>query len=166
MRFESTAQPPTAPLITRLRTDLKTAMRAKDTPRLNAIRAILADITDASKTKSPVTTDIQILSLCRKRAAAGRAAGEQFETEGRLDLKEKELGQVGVLEEYAGSVETVSEEEVVKKVGEALKELGISGKQAKGQLMKKLLGPGGIFEGMPVEKQVVVRAVDSAIGSS
>lgn len=152
--------------MTRLRTDLKTAMRAKDTPRLNAIRALLAEITDPDKTKTPITTDIQILSLCRKRAVAGRAAAEQFEREGRADLKDKELAQVSVLDEYAGSVQTVSEEEILEKVSNALKELGISGKQAKGQLMKKLLGPGGVFEGMPVEKQVVVRAVDSAIQAS
>ena len=71
--YATTSEPSTLqapPLLLKLRSDLKTAMKAKDTPRLNVLRALLADVTNSAKTSNPIKTDMQLLSLLRKRAAA------------------------------------------------------------------------------------------------
>lgn len=142
-------------------------MRAKDTQKLNVIRAILSDITDASKTSKPAETDMHILSFVHKRIAQGKASAEEFAKDGRQDLQEKEAGQVGILESYASTVQTLGDEEVRQAVAAVLSELGQSGgKVNKGLLMKKLVGPGGSLEGAAVERAAVAQAVDAAIASS
>lgn len=144
-------------------------MRAKDATRLDVVRGLLNEVNGASKPPNkPITTDIQILAIVRRRLAASKHAAEQFATGGRPDLKEKEDGQVGVLEDYAAAVETISEEEVRTRVEELVNQ--ISGSQIsenrtinKGAVIKRLLGPGGVFDGKPVEAKNVVKIVDMAV---
>ncbi|TVY52847.1 Altered inheritance of mitochondria protein, partial [Lachnellula suecica] len=87
-------------------------MRAKDTARLSVLRSLLSSTLNASKTSSPINTDLQMLSLLRKSSAQGKTASEEFRKNGREDLAAKEEAQVGILEEYAGGVEVVGEGEI------------------------------------------------------
>lgn len=152
-----------SPLLLKLRTDLKTALKAKDTARLAVLRDLLGEITASSKpSATPITTDIQILSLLRKRATLANAAREEFRAAGREDLVEREEGQARVLEEYAGSVETMSKGEVREVVVKAVEQLG-GGRGNVGEVMKTLLGPGGMLEGKPVEKKEVAAMVKEVL---
>lgn len=162
--YSTSTTPPAAPLLLKLRGDLKTAMKAKDTNRLNVLRMLLAEITNASKTASPINNDMQVLALLRKRSAAAKAAADEFAAANRSDLKDKEEAQVAVMEEYAGVVQTVSDEEVRKAVEELKKETAAGEKVDKGKFLRKLIGPGGVFEGKPVEKASVVRIVQEVLG--
>ncbi|KAK3111068.1 hypothetical protein LTR53_014044 [Teratosphaeriaceae sp. CCFEE 6253] len=164
LRLYSTT-PPAPPLLLKLRTDLKTAMRAKDAPRLDVLRALLADITNAAKTSTPIATDMQLLSLLRKRLTASQTAKAEFVGAGRQDLAEKEGLQGSVLEEYAGGVKVVGVErvrEVVRAVAE--EEGGDGGKGlGMGEVIKKLLGPGGRLEGENVDRAEVARVVKEVL---
>ncbi|KAK5133825.1 hypothetical protein LTR08_007255 [Meristemomyces frigidus] len=154
--------PPPAPaLLLKLRTDLKTALKAKDTPRLAVLRALLAEITNAAKTSSPLTSDLQLLALLRKRAAASQAARLEFRAAGREDLVAAEEKQGMVLDEYAGSVETVGVGEVEGVVEEVVREMrgGGAGKVGLGEVMKRLFAVGGGLEGKAVERGVVAQVV-------
>ncbi|KAF2721473.1 GatB/YqeY domain-containing protein [Polychaeton citri CBS 116435] len=159
--------PPAPPLLLKLRNDLKTAMRAKDTARLNVLRSILADVTNASKGPNAVKTDMQLLSILRKKSSAAKAAGEEFKSAGRQDLVDKEEGQAKILEEYAGGVELMREEEVREAVVKAVQDVMAKGgdKIPMGEVMKNLLGPGGSLDGKPVEKAQVSRVVKEVVGS-
>lgn len=158
--YSSDAPPPAPPLLLKLRGDLKTAMKAKDTSRLNVLRGILSDITNASKTATPAKTDLQIVSLLRKRAAASKQAAEEFQKAKREDLVGKEEEQVAIMEGYAGSVKMVDEEEIKAKVKNVRMEMDKEGtKVDKGSLIRKLIGPGGVFDGQPVEAKTVARMV-------
>jgi len=149
-----------------LRGDLKTAMKARDTSRLNVLRGVLADITNASKTASPAKTDLQIVSLLRKRAAASKAAAEEFQKAKRQDLVGKEEEQVAIMEGYAGSVKMVDEDEIKAKIKDVRKEMDNEGtKVDKGSLIRKLIGPGGVFDGQPVEAKTVARMVQVELDS-
>ena len=163
----ASATPPAPPLLLKLRRDLKTAMQEKDKNRLNVLRGLISDITTATKSNNPVTTDMHVLAMLRKRAAAGKEAAEGFAKAGRRDLEQNEEAQVSVLEEYAGGVETVSDEEIRTRIGEVINEASQEGGQKlnKGILLRKLLGPGGAFEGKPVEKSNVAKLVDAALGT-
>ncbi|TVY85762.1 Altered inheritance of mitochondria protein, mitochondrial, partial [Lachnellula willkommii] len=106
-----------APMLLKIRKDLKSAMQNKDANRLSVLRALLSQTLNASKTSSPINTDMQMLALLRKSSAQSRAASEEFKRNGREDLARKEEDQIRVLEEYAGGVSVVGEEEVRRVVG-------------------------------------------------
>ncbi|PWW73466.1 GatB/YqeY domain-containing protein [Tuber magnatum] len=158
-RVYSTAQSP--PLLLKLRADLKDAMRNKDTNRLNVIRGILSDISNASKTTNPPSTDLDILALINGTKKKSAASIAEFREAGREDLAEKETGQVTILDTYAGMVEKVAEEEiaaVVNRVVKAVKEAGE--KVHTGSIMKKTLTE---LAGKPAVKAEVAAVVKEAI---
>lgn len=165
--YSTPAVPPAPPLLLKLRADLKTAMKAKDTNRLNVLRSLLAEVTNAAKTSSPIKSDMQLLSLLRKRAAASKAAASEFQTAGRADLREKEEAQSSVLEEYAGGVEVVGEDEIKRVVTERIQYLKSEGMKLDiGSVTKALLGPGGDFDGKPVERGDVAKEIKAVLSHS
>ncbi|OJJ42698.1 hypothetical protein ASPZODRAFT_125074 [Penicilliopsis zonata CBS 506.65] len=150
----------------KIRADLKTAMRAKDTVRLTVLRALISETNNAAKTSSPIQTDLQLLSLIRKRTAASREAGEQFAAADRADLKEKEDAQVAVLEEYAGQVETMDVAEIEAIVAQQIAALKDTDKKVEvGAVLKALFAPGGALDGKPAERAVVARIAKEGVKS-
>lgn len=146
-------------------------MRAKDAPRLSIIRGILSATNNASKTASPITTDAQLVGLLRKTRAASEEAAAEFRAAGRQDLVDREDAQMAVVDEYvAGSgVEELSEDAlrtVVAGVVTAMtSEPAVEGGKAKmGDVMKKLLAPGGPLDGKSVEKAELAKVVKQVIG--
>ncbi|KAI4734751.1 GatB/YqeY domain-containing protein [Aureobasidium sp. EXF-12298] len=161
-RYATDAPASAPPLLLKLRSDLKTAMKAKDTNRLNVLRGLLAEVTNAAKTAQPLDSDMKLLGLLRKRTNAATQAAKEFSDAGRQDLTEKENAAIKVLEEYAGNVETVGEDyikEVVQSTIDSIKAEAQGAKVVMGDVLKKLLAPGGVFEGKAVEKSQVAKAV-------
>src|ERR1700753_2687581 len=121
---------------------MKTAMQNKDSNRLSVLRSLLTQTLNASKTSTPINTDMQMLALLRKTANASRAASEEFKGAGRQDLADKEDLQVKIMEEYAGSVETMGKEDIrlaVKGVVETMRSEGT--KIQLGDVLKKIFSP-------------------------
>ncbi|KAF3391485.1 Altered inheritance of mitochondria protein 41 [Penicillium rolfsii] len=166
VRWNSTAGPTLPPLMATLRNDLKTAMRAKDTPRLNVLRALISETNNAAKTASPIQTDIQLLSLIRKRASASKEAAQQFAEADRPDLKEKEDAQIAILEEYAGHVKTLTVEEVEAVITKEIAAIKETGKKVEvGQVLKALFAPGGALDGKPADRKEVAGLVKKAVSA-
>ena len=133
---------------------------------MNAIRATLSEVTNAAKGATPIKTDVQLLALLRKKATASKNAANMFRDAQREDLQEKELAQVAVMEEYASGVETVGEQEITAAIAEVVDKSKVNGAAPKlGDVLKALIGPGGTFDGKPVEKAEVSRLVKSALGT-
>ncbi|KAI9930227.1 hypothetical protein ASPWEDRAFT_100893 [Aspergillus wentii DTO 134E9] len=167
VRWNSTASPATPPLMAKIRTDLKVAMRAKDKARLDVLRAIISETNNSAKTASPIQTDLQLLSLIRKRANASRDAARQFAEENRPDLKDKEDVQVTILEEYAGEVQTMSLEDIKDVVSQEIAKLKEAGQKVEiGTLLKSLFAAGGPLDGKPAERSEVARIAKEAISSA
>ncbi len=125
-------------------------MKAKDTARLNVLRSIISTVNNASKTSSPVKTDIQLLALLRKSVRTSQDAADEFQSAGRADLVEKEESQIRILKEYmeASDVETVGEEELRSIITTTITELRAGGgKVAAGEVSKRLFSPGGKLHG-------------------
>lgn len=141
-------------------------MRAKDTARLNVLRALISETNNSTKTSSPIQTDLQLLSLIRKRVAAAKEAANQFAEADRPDLKEKEDAQVAILEEYAGKVETMSLEDIQAVVSQEVSKLKEAGKKVEvGGLLKSLFAPGGALDGKPAERAEVAKIAKEAVAS-
>ena len=60
-------------------------MRAKDTNKLSVLRTLLAQTLNASKTNSPIVTDMHMLALIRKNSTAAKTAAEEFKAAKRDD---------------------------------------------------------------------------------
>ncbi|KAJ5320590.1 hypothetical protein PENANT_c033G04305 [Penicillium antarcticum] len=164
VRWNSTATPVLPPLMATLRTDLKTAMRAKDTTRLNVLRALISETNNAAKTSSPIQTDIQLLSLIRKRLNATKDAAKEFEAAERPDLKEKEDAQAVVLEEYAGQVVTVPTAEITEAIVNQINALKAAGEKVNpGLLFKALFAQDGPLTGKPVDRKEVGAEIQKAL---
>ncbi|KAA8646886.1 hypothetical protein EYZ11_005976 [Aspergillus tanneri] len=167
VRWNSTASPTSPPLMAKIRSDLKVAMRAKDKDRLNVLRALISETNNAAKTSSPIQTDLQLLSLIRKRAAASKEASQQFADANRADLQENEDKQVAILEEYAGQVETISLDEVHQIISQEIAKLQEGpNKPNVGSLLKSLFAPGGALDGKPAERAEVARIAKKMVAAA
>jgi len=84
----------------RLTEDMKAAMRAKDAPRLGAIRFLQAAIKQKEVDERTEADDASILSVVDKLIKQRRDSIAQFEQAGRTDLVDKERFELTVLQDY------------------------------------------------------------------
>ncbi|KAL5001001.1 hypothetical protein BDV10DRAFT_182877 [Aspergillus recurvatus] len=166
-RWNSTASPSLPPLLATLKADLKTAMRAKDTDRLNVIRALISETNNSQKTSSPIQSDLQLLALIRKRAAASRDSIQQFVDANRPDLKEKEEKAQAILEEYGNQVQTMGADEIKQIVSEQVTKMKAAGTKVEiGLVLKSLFAPGGALDSKPAERSEVAKIVKEAVSAA
>jgi uncharacterized protein YqeY len=103
---------------------------------------------------------MQVLSILRKKLSASKAASQEFADAKRDDLKQKQDAEIAVLDEYAGQVETFSEDRISEVVEEVVKTMeGSSTKPNAGLVLKELFKPGGTLQDKPVEKAQVAAIV-------
>lgn len=134
---------------------------------MNVLRALISETNNAAKTSSPIRTDVQLLALIRKRAAAAKDAAQQFAEADRPDLKAQEDAQIAVLEEYAGQVQTMSLNEIEAVVSQELAKMKEAGKKIEaGGLLKTLFAPGGVLDGKPVERAEVAKIAKQAVSAA
>lgn len=84
----------------RLTEDMKAAMRAKDAPRLGAIRFLQAAIKQKEVDERTEADDAAILAIVDKLIKQRRDSIAQFEQAGRTDLVDKERFELTVLQDY------------------------------------------------------------------
>jgi Uncharacterized conserved protein len=132
--------------------------------RLNVLRALISETNNAAKTASPIQTDIQLLSLIRKRLNASKDAAKEFDVAERPDLKEKEDAQVAVLEEYASQVKTLPIAEIKEVViNQIAAMIDANTKPNQGTVLKALFAAGGPLDGKPVDRKEVATEVKNAL---
>ena len=119
----------------RLNEDLKSAMKNKETLRLNTIRLVKKYIQEleTSVGHSGTATDAEILKIINKLVKQGRDAADQYKAAGRADLYDEEMGQVVVLEGYLPK--QMSDDEIAVEVDKVMSETGSTNM---GVLMKEL----------------------------
>ncbi|CAN9103440.1 unnamed protein product [Alternaria alternata] len=160
LRYSSTSTPENI-VLPRLQSDLKTAMRAKNKPALNTIRALQAEIINASKTAKPITTDGALYSLIQKQIKSSSASIEEFRNAKRDDLVEKEQAQLDVLNGYAKEIPTVEESEIDALVNSAVEGLE-QGKRNVGAVMGKVMA--GV-KGRPFDLEYITKKIQEAVGA-
>ncbi|KAK2783755.1 hypothetical protein FQN52_009499 [Onygenales sp. PD_12] len=165
VRYNSTAKPESQ-LLQKIKSDLKDAMRAKDTAKLNVIRSLISDINNAAKTSTPITTDLQIFKLLHKRKAQLKDASSQYVDAGRADLSEKAAEEIKILNTYSSQVEMVPIEEIEAAVKSIVEKNRGSGKTLNiGVVMKNLLKAGGALYKKNYNGDEVARVVREALGT-
>lgn len=125
-------------LRTRITTAMKQAMRDKAVDRLSTIRLISAAIKDrdiavrAEGNDDGVGED-EVLAILGKMVKQRRESAKTYEEGGRLDLAERELAEIEVIEEFLPR--KLSEDEVAKAVDDAVAEIGADSIRDMGRVM-------------------------------
>lgn len=107
----------------KINADVKASMLAKDSKRLEAVRAIKSVIL-LLKTSSEGLTEETALKAIQKEYKKRKETAEIYQQQNRPDLAEQELAQAIVMEEYLPKA--LSEEEIKTIVKNTISELGAS----------------------------------------
>lgn len=127
----------------RLQAALKDAMRAKEADRLSTLRLINAAIKDREIASRSEATEMEvgdpeILAIMGKMVKQRQESARAYEEGGRLELAEKEMNEIRVIEEFLPR--QLSADEVEAAVKAAIAEVGASGIRDMGRVMAALKG--------------------------
>ena len=121
----------------RIDSDLKEAMRAKDTTKLAVLRMLKSALKYAAIAKSGAEaelSDAEAAQVIRKQAKQRQDSIESFEKGGRPELVQKEQKELSILNGYLP--QAMSAGEVEQTVREAIAEVGATSKAQMGAVMK------------------------------
>ncbi|WP_281636244.1 GatB/YqeY domain-containing protein [Flavobacterium marginilacus] len=135
--------------------EIKTAMRAKDTVALEALRAIKSELLlaqTASGSKEEISADDEI-KLLQRLVKTRKESARIFTEQNRPDLAEPELAQVAVIEKFLPAQLSEAEVEVV--IAKIIAETGASGIASMGKVMGLAVAQlGGTAEGKTISSIV------------
>ena len=120
-------------LKSRITEDMKTAMRAKDSVRLGAIRLLQAAIKQREVDERIELDDMQVIEAIEKMLKQRRDSISQFEAANRQDLVEIEEFEVAVLQNYLP--QALTEDEVKAILEQVVADTGASGIKDMGKVM-------------------------------
>ena len=116
-------------------TEMKAAMKAKDTVALESLRAVKSAILLAKTDKGAGAelSEEEEIKLVQKLVKQRKDSAAIYQEQGREDLAEPELAQVAVIEKFLP--EQLTEEEIEKVVVQTIDSVGASGMQDMGKVM-------------------------------
>ena len=125
----------------RVNAGLKDAMRNKQADRLSTLRLINAaikdrDIATRAEGATEGATDADVLQILGKMVKQRQESARAYEEGGRLELAEKELAEIVILEEFLPR--QLSEEEVEAAIDAAIAETGAESIRDMGKVMGAL----------------------------
>lgn len=140
----------------RVDSDLKEAMRAKETTKLGVLRMLKSALKYAVIEKSGAEaelSDTEAIQVVRKQAKQRQDSIESFEKGGREELADKEKEELAILRTYLP--QAMSSEELARVVRETISELGATSKAQMGAVMKALQEKaGGRVDGKTLSAEV------------
>jgi hypothetical protein len=126
-------------LAEQIQTDLKTAMKARDTTAMAALRMVLSRIKEARVAEGHRgdVTDAEVETLIRREAKRRSEAAETFSAAGRDELAAKEQAELAVLERYLP--EEMPDTELTGIIDEAIAATGASSQRDFGRVMAAVM---------------------------
>jgi len=132
--------------VQKIRSDMTSAMKARDSLRVETLRGALSAFTNELVAKRLKPTeelgDNDVVAVLKRLAKQRKEAAEQYGIGGRAELAEKENKELKILEEYLP--QTASREDIEKVVRAKMAELKIFDTSGAGKLtgavMKELAG--------------------------
>jgi uncharacterized protein YqeY len=127
----------------RITADLKEAMKAKDAERLSTLRLINAAIKDREiaargEGEGDEIGEDAILAILGKMVKQRQESARQYEEGGRLELAEKELSEISVIEGYLPR--QLDDAETEAAVAAAITAVGAASIRDMGKVMAELKG--------------------------
>lgn len=115
--------------------DIKAAMIAKDSVKLNTLRFLHAAIKqkEIDSRPNPLTAD-DVMAVVKKLVKQRKESIDQFATAGRTDLVDAETAELKVMEVYLPA--QMTREQIEQVVADVIKETGASSIKDMGTVMK------------------------------
>jgi uncharacterized protein YqeY len=123
----------TEPIYQRVTAEVKLAMKARDKPRLGALRLIMADFKRIEVDERIELDDERVLVILDKMTKQRKDSFKQFEDAGREDLANQEALEIAVISEFLP--DQLSDGEVSGLVKAAISETGAASMQDMGKVM-------------------------------
>jgi uncharacterized protein len=120
----------------RINDDMKTAMKARDSEKLGAIRLLQSALKQKEVDERIEITDDVVLGVIEKMLKQRKDSIEQYTAGNRMDLVAKEQFEVGVLQVYMP--EQLSDADLAKILDEVVAETGATGAKDMGKVMNAL----------------------------
>jgi uncharacterized protein YqeY len=114
--------------------DIKDAMREKDSARLSTLRMVKASLMNRKIEKGSELTDEEVTKALQSLVKQRRDSIEQYEKAGRAELAEKEALEVSHIEAYLP--QAASDADLTLAVEAAVAETGASSMKDMGSVMK------------------------------
>lgn len=118
----------------KLMSDLKEAMKEKQTLRKNVVQMIRAAILQVEKDKQIELDDNQVLEIIAKESKKRKDSLSDYEKSGRQDLIEQVNQEIEIISEYLPK--QLSKEEITSIVKEIIEETGATTIKDMGKVMK------------------------------
>jgi len=115
---------------------MKAAMRAKDAPRLGAIRLLLAAMKQKEVDERIELADTDVISIIDKMIKQRRDSISQYEAGNRRDLADAERFEITVLAAYMP--QALSDAEIAAAIAEAVQSIGANAMSDMGKVMAVL----------------------------
>jgi uncharacterized protein YqeY len=126
-------------LAQRIDTDLKDAMRAKETTKLGVLRMLKSALKYAAIEKSGAEAELdeaETTQVIRKQVKQRQDSIESFEKGDRAELAAKEKSELAILQQYLPAA--MSAEDLARIVQETIAEVGATSRAQMGAVMKAL----------------------------
>ena len=122
-------------LFDRISEDIKTAMKARATERLEALRGVKKEFLEARTAKGAdgELSDEQATRILAKMIKQRKESAEIYSTQNRPELAQAELTQAAVIEEYMPR--QLSEEELRERLREIIARTGATSPKEMGKVM-------------------------------
>ena len=116
--------------------DMKSAMRAKDSERLSAIRMLLAALKQREVDERIILTDPDVIAVTEKLIKQRRDSIAQYEAANRQDLADKEKAELAIYQAYMP--QAFSDADVEAAVAAAIAASGAAGIKDMAKVMAQL----------------------------
>ena len=124
-------------LLERLTEDQKTAMRARDQQRLDAIRMARSALLNAEKAKGKDLDDTESSEVIAREVRQRREAIEEAQKANRPEIAEHEEAGLAIVMAYLP--EQLSRDQILEEAKKAIAELAAKGPGDRGRVMGKLM---------------------------
>ena len=125
-----------------IRKDITEAMKAKDAPRLSALRMVQAAFKNREIELRPAAMpEEEYLGVIKKLLKQRKESIEQFQQAGRQDLVDNETAEMKILETYMPA--QLSREQIEQIVADVVATLGATSVKQMGQVMKEAQAKAG-----------------------
>ena len=140
----------------RIQSDIKEALKAKQSERLATLRLLLSEIKNEKIRAGKEVDDDAFARLVKKAVKQRQDSAEAFAQGGRAEMAAKEEREAEILAAYLP--EQVGEDEIRRAVEEFVAAEGLSGMQGIGPVMKAMMARfGGAADGKTINQ--IARAV-------
>lgn len=124
-------------LLERLQSDVKDAMRARDSERVQSLRLFVNAVQNESKTKLRDLEEPEVVAVLQREKKKRLEAAEAFDAAGHADRAAAERQQAELLDAYLP--EQLNARELDDLVRSAIVETGADGPQQMGAVMKAVM---------------------------